>query len=55
MPSNKEKHFLVTKLITQTVSNPAIEWIEIEAVQSKRAQILPLHTLLDTTQWLQGW
>ena len=55
MPSNKQKHFLVTKLITQTDFNAAIEWIEIEAVHSKRAQILPLHTLLDATHLLQGW
>lgn len=52
MPSHKEKHFMVTKLI---VPEQAIEYIEIEAVHSKRVQQIAWQTLNDSSIWLQGW
>ncbi len=53
-PQHKEKHFLVCKLI-QPEPTDSIELIELEAVYSKRKQILPWRELTDSVRWLQGW
>jgi tryptophan-rich hypothetical protein len=54
-PINKEKHFLVTKLLTPETIDQTIEFIELEAVFTKRSQILPWQQLNDSKLWLQGW
>ncbi|BBL57549.1 TIGR02450 family Trp-rich protein [Methylomonas koyamae] len=54
-PQNKEKHFLVTQLITPDTPDAPIEHIEMEAIYSRRSVILPWQDLTDTGQWLQGW
>ena len=54
-PANKEKHFMVIKLIVPDLPNQPIEYIEFEAVHSKRIQLLPWQQLNDATIWLQGW
>lgn len=54
-PINKEKHFLVTKLITPEKIDQTIDFIELEAVFTKRCQILPWQELNDSELWLQGW
>ena len=54
-PTNKEKHFMVIKLIAPEQPTMPIEWVELEAVHSKRTQILAWHDLSDTANWLQGW
>ncbi|MFV1921198.1 MAG: TIGR02450 family Trp-rich protein [Methylotenera sp.] len=54
-PINKEKHFLVTKLITPETNDQNIELIELEAVFTKRCQILPWQQLNESALWLQGW
>lgn len=54
-PSNKEKHFIVTKLIAPEFDHQAIELIELEAVMTNRKQILKWQQLNETAKWLQGW
>ena len=54
-PQNKEKHFIVVKLIEPDVPDAQIEMIEIEATYSKRSFTLPWRELTDETKWLQGW
>ncbi len=54
-PTNKEKHFMVIKLITPEQLTMPIEWVELEAVHSKRTQILAWRDLSDAANWLQGW
>lgn len=54
-PQNKEKHFIVTKLIEPDPPDAPIEMIEIEATYSKRSFALPWRDLTDETQWLHGW
>ncbi len=54
-PVNKEKHFMITKLITPDSPDLPIEFIEIEAVFSGRKQVLEWQRLNDTHTWLQGW
>ena len=54
-PINKEKHFMVIKLIAPEQPTMPIEWVELEAVHSKRTQILAWRDLSDAANWLQGW
>jgi tryptophan-rich hypothetical protein len=54
-PQNKEKHFIVTKLIEPDEPDAQIEMIEIEATYSKRVVTLPWRELTDEAQWRQGW
>ena len=54
-PQNKEKHFLVTKLIEPEAADAQIEMIKLEATYSKRSFTVPWRELTDETKWLQGW
>jgi tryptophan-rich hypothetical protein len=54
-PVRKQKHFLVTKVIVPEPPSEKIEWIEIEAVYSKKSRIIRWRELQDETVWRQGW
>ena len=54
-PRNKEKHFIVTKLVEPEMPLQAIESIELEALHSRRVLVLPWLELSDRSLWLQGW
>ncbi|HBA09073.1 MAG TPA: TIGR02450 family Trp-rich protein [Methylotenera mobilis] len=54
-PVNKEKHFIVTKVIPIDSADLPIEHVELEAVYSGRSQLLRWQQLNDTNVWLQGW
>lgn len=54
-PRQKEKHFIVTKLIEPETLSALPEFVEIEAVHSRRSVILPWRDLTDTAKWVQGW
>lgn len=54
-PRRKEKHFLVTKVIEPEVAGGAVEFVELEAVHSKRVRRLAWRELADAATWLQGW
>lgn len=54
-PQQREKHFLVSKVIQPEDPLAAIEWIELEAVLTKRVQILRWQALKDEAIWRAGW
>ena len=54
-PINKEKHFMVTKIVMPDLIKLPIEFIALEAVFSGRKQMLAWKQLNDSTLWLQGW
>jgi tryptophan-rich hypothetical protein len=54
-PRNKEKHFMVIKVLEPLSPSIQIDLIELEAVHSRRVQTLSWRALLDDTQWRQGW
>jgi tryptophan-rich hypothetical protein len=54
-PINKEKHFIITKLIEPELPETLIEFVELEAVYSKRNKVLPWRELTDENFWSQGW
>lgn len=52
-PENREKHFLVTKLIRNEQQN--IVGCILEAVHSSREIEIDWRTLKDPEQWRMGW
>jgi tryptophan-rich hypothetical protein len=54
-PRNKEKHFLVTKVIDPIPPGSPVVSIEIEAVHSKRVRVIAWRDLKDVLQWRRGW
>jgi tryptophan-rich hypothetical protein len=53
IPRNREKHFIVTKVIFDADNN--VTHCLIEAVHSHREQLLEWQELRHTDQWQQGW
>lgn len=54
-PRNKEKHFLVVKLVDPEPAGSPLVSVELEAVHSRRIQVLPWRELGDTSRWMRGW
>jgi len=54
-PRRREKHFLVTKVVEPVTPDAPVEFVELEAVHSKRVQRLPWRELTDASRWRQGW
>ena len=54
-PTNREKHFLVTKVIVPEIPGAPIEWVDLEAVHSGRSRRLAWRELADPGCWIQGW
>lgn len=54
-PRNKEKHFLVTKVIEPEAPGSPVVSVEIEAVHSKRVRIIGWRELTDVARWRRGW
>ena len=55
VPVAKQKHFLVSKVVKPDQVTDPIEFVEIEAVFSKAAQIIPWRDLQNDAAWRQGW
>lgn len=54
-PQAKEKHFLVTKVIDPEQPKHLIEFVEVEAVLTRRTFTMRCEELIDATKWVQGW
>lgn len=54
-PVAKQKHFLVTKVIEPAPPSERIEWVEIEAVMTKKVTQIAWRDLTDQSLWIQGW
>jgi len=52
-PSNKEKHFIVTKLSFD--EETSMYTCELESVFSKRAESIDWKILKDSSVWISGW
>ena len=52
-PSNKEKHFLVSRVKFNDTGK--VELCELEAVMNKRVRSIDWRELKDTARWRQGW
>lgn len=54
-PQEKEKHFLVTKVIDPEKPKHLIESVVMEAVLTRRSFTMRWEELADATKWVQGW
>ena len=54
-PIAKQKHFLVSKVILPEAPEEKIEFVEIEAIYSKKTRQIPWRDLMNSAEWLQGW
>jgi tryptophan-rich hypothetical protein len=54
-PIQKQKHFLVSKVILPELPDEAIQQVEIEAVFSKEVRQIDWRELTDASIWKQGW
>jgi len=54
-PVDKEKHFLVTRIIEPGTAASHCDFVELEAVISGRRFLLRWRELSDAKRWLQGW
>ncbi len=54
-PTQKRKHFLVSKIILPELPEDAIEFVELEAVFDGSTQVIAWRKLKDSEIWLQGW
>jgi tryptophan-rich hypothetical protein len=52
---NKEKHFLVARLVPPATPDLPLEDVELEAVISGRSLTVPWRELQDASRWHQGW
>ncbi|WP_447589695.1 TIGR02450 family Trp-rich protein [Aquipseudomonas campi] len=52
-PQNREKHFLVSKLLH--AEDGTLSGIELQAVLTGRSQILDWKMLRDGERWQMGW
>jgi tryptophan-rich hypothetical protein len=55
VPHNKEKHFLVTKVLEPMPPGSPVVSVEIEAVHSKRTRTIAWRELKNELQWRRGW
>ncbi len=54
-PRNREKHFVVIRVVEPEPPEAPVELVEIEAVHSRRSFLLHWRELTDGSRWRQGW
>ncbi len=54
-PINREKHFIIVKVLHDEADTQKVLEVTIEAVLSKRHQTLHWRDLSDDTRWKSGW
>lgn len=54
-PVAKQKHFLVSKIIVPEMPDQPIQFVEIEAIYTKKTSQIAWRELADTDMWIQGW
>lgn len=54
-PRNREKHFVVARVIEPEPPSMRVEQVELEAVHSKQVYLLHWRELTDASLWHQGW
>ncbi|MFO0483487.1 MAG: TIGR02450 family Trp-rich protein [bacterium] len=55
VPRDREKHFLVVKVLDPDVAGGAPTKVHLEAVLSRRVRTVPWRELEDPAVWKQGW
>ena len=54
-PRNREKHFVVLRVIEPEPPSIRVEQVELEAVHTSQVYLLHWRELTDPSRWRQGW
>ncbi|MDB5844676.1 MAG: hypothetical protein JWP79_1986 [Polaromonas sp.] len=54
-PVDKDKHFLVTRVVEPETPGEKTQWVDIEAVFSRTTHRVAWRDLQDDAVWKQGW
>jgi tryptophan-rich hypothetical protein len=54
-PCDREKHFVVVRVVEPVPPAVRIDQVELEAVHSRRVRLLDWRELTDGDVWRQGW
>mgnify|MGYP000423840850 CR=1 FL=1 len=54
-PRNREKHFVVLRVIEPEPPSIRVEQVELEAVHTSQVYLLHWRELTDASLWRQGW
>jgi len=54
-PVGKARHFLVAEVVLPDDPQAPVQWVEIEAVISRRRQRIAWRDLRDSARWQRGW
>ena len=54
-PVDRDKHFVVTRLIKGREASNAVESVELEALISRRRRVVSRQELDDEERWQAGW
>ena len=54
-PRNREKHFVVLRVIEPEPPSIRVEQVELEAVHTSQVYLLHWRELTDASRWRQGW
>ena len=54
-PRNREKHFVVLRVIEPEPPSIRVEQVELEAVHSRQVYLLQWRELTEASLWRQGW
>jgi len=54
-PRNREKHFVVVRVIEPEPPSIRVEQVELEAVHSRQVYLLHWRELTDASLWRRGW
>lgn len=54
-PCNKEKHFMVTRVLVPDDPAQPVTEVVLEAVYTRRSQVIAWQALTDASLWRQGW
>jgi tryptophan-rich hypothetical protein len=55
VPRDREKHFLVVKVLDPDMAGGPATRVQLEAVLSRRVLTVPWRELEDASVWKQGW
>ena len=55
VPVDKQKHFMVSRVIQPELPDAPVELVELEAVFTKATQVIAWRDLQDQAVWRQGW
>lgn len=55
VPQRREKHFLVTAVVEPPVPGAPVEFVDLEAVLTRKVRRIAWRELDDATKWRQGW